>query len=205
MRGTLIIFLKAPVAGRVKTRLARGIGAARAAALFRVMAANTIAGASRGDWRTILAVDPPSAMAGFNNIWPRKFDRLAQSKGDLGDRMRAAFAAAPAGPVVIIGADAPALRARHIRRAFDALAGHDAVFGPSEDGGYWLIGLARRRAAPGLFRDVRWSSAHALEDTIASLPKGFRMVCIDRLRDLDDAGDLGALGARSFLRSPARL
>ncbi|MFZ5616163.1 MAG: hypothetical protein ACOZAA_02405, partial [Pseudomonadota bacterium] len=76
MRGTLIIFLKAPVAGRVKTRLARGVGAARAAALFRVLTANSIAKASRGNWRTILAIDPPSAAAQFSNVWPREFPRL---------------------------------------------------------------------------------------------------------------------------------
>ncbi|MFZ5617010.1 MAG: TIGR04282 family arsenosugar biosynthesis glycosyltransferase, partial [Pseudomonadota bacterium] len=121
-----------------------------------------------------------------------------------GRRMEAAFGAAPAGPTIIIGADTPGLRARYIRRAFDALAGHDAVFGPSDDGGYWLIGLARRRAAPGLFRDVRWSSAHALEDTIASLPRAFSVSRIERFRDLDDAEDLKALGFRSFLRSTAQ-
>lgn len=205
MRGTLIIFVKAPVAGRVKTRLARGVGAARAAALFRRMTALTIARASRGNWRTVLAIDPPSAASQFHNVWPRKFRRLIQARGDLGERMQAAFDAAPPGPAIIIGADAPGVRPGHIRRAFDALARHDAVFGPSDDGGYWLIGLARRRRAGGLFKAVRWSSAHALEDTISGLPRGFRVGGVERLRDLDDIDDLKALGSRAFFRSLARL
>ncbi len=204
MRGTLIIFVKAPVAGRVKTRLARTIGAGRAAALFRCLTAQTICHAGNGNWRTVLAIDPPAALTQFRNLWPTRFSRLVQSDGDLGRRMKAAMGGAPKGPVIIIGADAPGVRARHIRKAFDALGSHDAVFGPATDGGYFLIGLARRRAAPDLFRAVRWSSGHALADTVASLPRSFKTARIDTLRDLDDAEDLTALGPRAFLRSLAR-
>ncbi|MEZ5917512.1 MAG: TIGR04282 family arsenosugar biosynthesis glycosyltransferase [Parvularculaceae bacterium] len=192
--------MKAPVAGRVKTRLGAALGPARAAAMFRVMSANTLARASAGPWRTMLAVDPPGAVAGFENLWPPRFSRLAQTRGDLGARMAAAFAAAPPGPVVIIGADAPGVGARHIRAAFAALAGGDAVFGPAEDGGYWLIGLSRRRAASGLFKNVRWSSPHALADTLASAPAHYRITMIERLRDLDDGEDFAALGARALRR-----
>lgn len=205
MTRTLIIFVKAPVAGRVKTRLARDVGPARAAALFRVMSAQAIANAGGGVWKTVLAVDPPSACARGPASWPRRFQRTPQAKGDLGERMRRAFDAAPPGPAIIIGADAPGARRRHIAAAFRALAGADAVFGPADDGGYWLIGLARRRAAPDLFNGVRWSSAQALKDTLASLPQGFRVSFIDPLRDIDDARDLEALGARAFMRSIARL
>ncbi|MCA8888252.1 MAG: TIGR04282 family arsenosugar biosynthesis glycosyltransferase [Parvularculaceae bacterium] len=205
MRGTLIIIVKAPVAGRVKTRLGAALGPARAAAMFRVLSANTLSRASAGPWRTVLAVDPPGAVAGFENLWPPRFSRIAQMRGDLGARMAAAFALAPPGPVVIIGADAPGVSARHIRAAFAALAGCDAVFGPAEDGGYWLIGLSRRRAVPrllggGLFKNVRWSSPHALADTLAGLPARFRVAMIERLRDLDDGEDFAALGARALRR-----
>ncbi|HNS85429.1 MAG TPA: TIGR04282 family arsenosugar biosynthesis glycosyltransferase [Parvularculaceae bacterium] len=205
MRGTLIIFAKAPVAGRVKTRLGADIGMARAAMLFRLMTAQTVAAASNGPWRTMIAIDPPAAAAGYGALWPQRFERLIQSNGDLGRRMADVFARAPRGPAIIIGADAPGVRAVHIRKAFGALAGHDAVFGPATDGGYWLIGLAGRRAASGLFDGVRWSSEHALADTIGGLPAGFGVAMIDRLRDMDDACDLKSLGARAFFRSLARL
>jgi hypothetical protein len=203
MKGTLIVFIKAPVAGRVKTRLAKAVGPARAAAIFRQLTVQTIAEARKGEWRTILAIDPPTAAEGFSTLWPPELDRVVQARGDLGARMSAAFDVAPAGPAIIIGADAPGMRARHIRGAFRALAGADAVFGPSDDGGYWLVGLARRRAAPHLFRDVRWSSRHTLKDSVKSLPASFRSASVNRLRDIDDGADLKALGKRAFMRSLA--
>ncbi len=205
MNRTLIIFVKAPVAGRVKTRLARDLGPGRAAAIFRHLTTQTVAEAAKGDWRTLLAIDPPAAIGGFSTVWPPRYGRMVQSRGDLGERMKTAFDAAPTGPVVIIGADAPGLRARHIRRAFHALAGADVVFGPSEDGGYWLVGLSRRRTADGIFHRVRWSTKHALKDSIASLPKGFRVAMIGRLRDIDDVKDLRSVGPRAFQRSLARV
>ncbi len=203
MRGTLIIFVKAPVAGRVKTRLAKGLGPARAAAIYRRLCANAIGEARQGPWRTILAVDPAAAVRGFGNLWPIKLARIAQGRGDLGNRMRRVIDAAPTGPVVIIGSDAPALRARHICAAFNALAGADAVFGPATDGGYWLIGLARRRGAATLFENVRWSSEHALDDTIRSLPVSYRVAGLEQLADIDDAADLLAAGPRALMRTIA--
>jgi hypothetical protein len=200
MRGTLIILVKAPVAGRVKTRLARSVGAGRAAAVFRVLTSATIAAAARGPWRTLVAVDPPSAVGTLAASSP---PQIAQARGDLGARLRAAFAGAPEGPVIVIGADAPALRAADIRRGFAALKGADAAFGPSEDGGFWLVGLARRRAARGLFRAVRWSTPQALADACASLPPRWRIAYLDRLRDVDTADDLALIGAGALHRSTA--
>lgn len=200
MRGTVIVFVKAPYAGRVKTRLGADIGMGRAAALFRIMTERTISEATKGLWRTTLAVDPPGAVAGFETLWPSQLVRTPQARGDLGARMRHAFYEAPPGPVVIIGADAPGMRARNLREAFAALKGADAVFGPAEDGGYWLIGLSRRRATPGLFNGVRWSTRHALADTVKSLPPSFRIQYLERLRDIDTAHDLSAVGSRATAR-----
>ena len=205
MNGTLFIFVKAPVAGNVKTRLAKDIGPARAAALFRLLTMQTIAEARKGGWRTVVAIDPPTALGRFSNCWPPPLPRWVQPKGDLGKRMSAAFRAAPKGPIIIIGADAPAVRVRHIRAAFNALRGHDAVFGPATDGGYWLIGLARRRGVPDLFAEVRWSTPFALADTLSSLPKSFSVATVETLRDLDDGRDMKACGSRALLRSIARV
>ena len=197
MTGTLFIFLKAPVAGRVKTRLGAEIGVGRATALFRVMTQQTIARAAIGPWRTVLAVDPPSASSGFGNLWPLHLMRVVQVQGDLGERMGAVAKLAESGPVVIVGADAPSLRNYHIRMAFKKLRMHDAVFGPARDGGYWLIGLARRRAAPNLFENVRWSTAHTLTDTIATLPPMFEISHLPTMTDVDTKADLNSLGMLS--------
>ncbi len=203
MRGTVIVFVKAPLAGRVKTRLGEEVGMGRAAALFRILTERTIAEAEKGGWRTILAIDPPCAVAGYDNLWPPHLQRAPQGAGDLGMRMARALEAAPPGPAVVIGADAPGLRARHLRSAFDALAGAEAVFGPAADGGYWLIGLSRRRsseAPQGLFEGVRWSSAHALTDTLRSLPAGYETAFMETLSDIDEVSDLACYAHRATAR-----
>lgn len=191
---TLIIFVKAPVAGRVKTRLARTIGAGRAAAVCRRLTGLTIARVADRGWRTLVAVDPPVAVQWTSSVWPPEIARIAQSKGDLGQRMAAAIRQAPPGPVIIIGADAPGVTRARIRAAFRALAGADAVFGPAADGGYWLVGLSRRRPAPAMFQKVRWSTPAALSDSLLSLPTHFRVRFMDQLRDIDECLDLVALG-----------
>ncbi|MBB5519222.1 TIGR04282 family arsenosugar biosynthesis glycosyltransferase [Amphiplicatus metriothermophilus] len=197
---TLIVFVKAPQAGRVKTRLARGIGAGRAAMIYRHLTRVAFAAAEKGRWRTILAVEPARAIREWLGFWPRRFETTAQGRGDLGARMKAAIESVQRGPVAIIGTDSPGLRARHIRAAFRALGRHDAVFGPARDGGYWLLGLARRRRAPRLFEDVRWSGPHALADTMKSLPEDFSVALLEELADVDEARDLAVMGPLSRAR-----
>jgi len=113
-------------------------------------------------------------------------DVIGQGGGDLGDRMDRVARALPPGPVVIVGADAPGLRPRHVADAFKALGRADAVFGPATDGGYWLVGMRRRPAMPDLFRNVRWSTRHALADTLANLGDGRTHVLLETLEDIDD-------------------
>jgi hypothetical protein len=161
------------------------------------MSAATIAEAEKCGARLVLAIDPLTDV--FSKAWPAQIKRIAQASGDLGMRMRAALRALPGGPIVFIGADAPALRASHLRAAFRALGSNDAVFGPAADGGYWLVGLARRRRSPNAFSDVCWSSADALRDTIESLPSGFSIALLPVLQDVDDAADLATAGP--FMRS----
>lgn len=193
MRRTLVIFLKEPRPGRVKTRLARGIGTIGAAWWFRHQAARLIRRLGRDPrWRTVLAVTPDREGLA-SRIWPADLPRWPQGPGNLGARMARAFAAMPPGPVLIVGADIPALRAAHVAEGFRLLGRHEAVLGPSEDGGYWMVGLRRgARATPaGLFHGVRWSTRHALADTVRSLAPldvGFAPT----LADVDEAADLEA-------------
>ena len=102
----------------------------------------------------------------------------------------------PPGPVVLIGTDIPDLGARHIRAAFHALGDHDAVFGPAADGGYWLVGLRRRTLLRRIFRGVRWSTRHALADTLANLPAGAPVAMLEELADVDGPEDLLRLQGR---------
>lgn len=197
----LVIFLRAPRRGAVKRRLAAAIGDRNACAFYTRQSAALVRrlGADRR-WRTVLAVTPDAdARARF---WPRRFARTGQGGGDLGARMARVFETLPSGPVVLVGSDIPDIGAHHIARAFDVLARHEAVFGPAADGGYWLVGLARRRLHPRalarrLFRGVRWSGPHALADTRANLPAGAEGPGLETLHDVDDAADYAAWTARS--------
>lgn len=203
MNGTLIIMAKAPLAGRVKTRLGADLGVARATSLYRSMLSATISEATAGEWNTLVAVAPANAMN--HPIFNRKpVDLVAQSSGGLGERLIAAIEAASPGPVILVGGDAPQMRTHDIRDAFKRLRRDDAVFGPAEDGGFWLMGLARRQRAPRLFQKVRWSSSHTLDDTIKSLPTSFRVSSIKVLTDIDQEKDLKVAGPRAFLRSVRR-
>ena len=100
--------------------------------------------------------------------------------------MRRAIAATPPGPVVLIGSDIPAIEPGHIAAAFRRLGTHDLVFGPAVDGGFWLVGARRRPRLPMLFARVRWSTSHALADTLAGLPRGVTVGFVDTLEDIDD-------------------
>ncbi len=191
MQRTLVIFLKEPRPGRVKTRLGREIGMVGAAWWFRHQAARMIRRLGRDRrWRTVLAVSP-GREGQASRVWPAHLTRWPQGPGDLGERMGRALRAMPPGPVIIVGADIPGLRPAHVAEGFRLLGRHDAVLGPAPDGGYWMIGLKRGGLAvpAGLFRGVRWSSPHALADTVASLASldvGFGAT----LRDIDEPADL---------------
>ncbi len=182
----LVVFAKAPRRGRVKRRLAAGIGEAAALAFYRQTLAALLHRVGRDRrWQTWIAVTPDCA-ATERGPWPPENARLAQGDGDLGARMARAFAAPESGRVAIVGSDIPDIRPRHVARAFAALDTHDAVFGPAGDGGYWLVGLRRPAGAAEVFRNVRWSSEHALSDTLANLGPNRTAAFLELLDDIDD-------------------
>lgn len=189
MRPTLVVMLKEPHPGRVKTRLGRGIGMVPAAWWFRHQTARLLREVDDPRWRLVLAVAPDTEGL-RSRVWPGHLPRIAQGGGDLGARMARIMRRMPPGPVCIIGGDIPALRRAHVARATKALGAHDAVFGPASDGGYWLIGLKRTGAVPaGFLRGVRWSGPDALTDSMATLPDA-RIALVDTLADVDTAADL---------------
>ena len=192
MKGdTLIVFARAPRLGTVKRRLAAGIGAMAALRFYRVQLGRLLRQVGRDRrWRVELAVTPDRLR------WPIRvppgLPMRPQGGGDLGQRMGRALARHRR--AVLVGCDIPGLGRADIAAAFRALGAAPAVFGPAEDGGYWLVGFGPRRpAAP--FASVRWSTEHALADTLANCA-GHRVALLRRLRDVDTAADLAALGRR---------
>ncbi len=185
-----IVMARRPEAGRVKTRLAAAVGDRAALAFYRAVLRRTLARVGRGGrWSTVIAATPAGA-ADSPGPWTRGLPVIPQAGGDLGERMRAAIDAMPAGPVVVVGSDIPDLRRGHVARAFRLLRTHDAVFGPADDGGYWLVGVAPSLRGAPLFGPVRWSTPHALADTARGLPAGARAARLEVLPDIDTADDL---------------
>jgi len=180
----LLVMAKQPRIGRVKTRLGAGIGAMEATRAYRAMLAETLNTLSCDPrWQTWIAV---SGVHELNaNVWPKNVNLVDQGTGGLGDRMQRMFDSLPIGPVVIIGSDIPNIERADIAQGFQQLGRHDAVFGPAPDGGYWLVGQSRRRTVLKMFENVRWSSAHALADTMANL-EGTSVKLLRQLADVDD-------------------
>lgn len=185
--------VKAPVAGRVKTRLGRDIGMTNAAWWYRHQTARLLRRLRDPRWHIVLAVakapnqpDP--------SIWPKELQRIDQGTGDLGQRMKRLLSRFKMAPAVIIGSDIPQIEKRHIAEAFKRLSKNQFVFGPSTDGGFWLVGAPRSASLPNsIFTNCRWSTEYALMDAKRSLSDR-SSEDVATLSDVDDVNDLLEFG-----------
>jgi uncharacterized protein len=184
MRDTIVVFARAPRLGAVKRRLAREIGD-RAALRFHVATLTRLLHALTRDRRftTVLAVTPDHARFRL----PVRVKRVPQGRGGLGVRMHRTFSRWPHRRVAIVGCDIPDAGSHDARAAFRALGSAQAAFGPAADGGYWLVAMTPRRPARPFAR-VRWSSEHALADTLVNF-RGRRIARLRTLHDVDTAAD----------------
>ena len=188
LKDTVIVFARAPRLGTVKRRLAREIGDRAALRFYAGSLARLLRALLRDRrFRTVLAVTPDRA----RTRWPVRVPAIAQGGGNLGTRMHRACARYRRGRVAIVGSDIPDTEADDLAAAFRAVRRGGAAFGPAMDGGYWLVALGSRRPARP-FADVRWSSQHALADTLRNFA-GRRVVLLRTLRDVDTAADLRAV------------
>ena len=179
----VIIFAKAPILGTVKTRLAATLGNAKALLIYQRMLQRCADRLGQGAWHTVFSVTPDDAVYDSTH-WPVGVELIQQGEGDLGARMLRALARARSGaPVIVTGSDIPELGAEHIVQALDALAHKDLVFGPSTDGGFYLVG-ANYPPPPDIFAGVRWSSSSTLAQVITNCTTPTAL--IDVLDDFDD-------------------
>ncbi|GGS69982.1 TIGR04282 family arsenosugar biosynthesis glycosyltransferase [Streptomyces cinerochromogenes] len=183
---TLLVIAKEPLPGRVKTRLTPPFTPAEAAALAEAALADTLrAVAAAPATRRVLVLD------GAPGPWlPPGFDVVPQCAGGLDRRLADAFAGCE-GPALLIGMDTPQVTPELLTVDF---SGHDALFGPAEDGGFWALGLAE--PDPALLRGVPMSTprtgAVQRERLVAA---GLRVRDLPRLRDVDTAADAAAVAA----------
>lgn len=196
----LVVVAKAPIPGRVKTRLTPPLSAVAAAQVARALLEDTLRRVGRiPHTRLVVAVEPPEAVPLMRRIAPGA-EVVPQTAGDLGARMSAIVAdrfARGASAVLLIGSDHPTLWLAEMDQAIRWLreGGDQLVIGPAEDGGYYLIGLTRPH--PELFSRISWSGPTVLQDTLARARDAdlqIRQLSVDR--DVDTIEDLVRLQRR---------
>lgn len=192
---TLVVFVKEPRPGAVKTRLAADIGPDAAAELYRMLAETVLEATTPvpGEYERLVFFAPPEARGALRQ-WLPGVSLRAQATGDLGDRLADAFARGfrrGARRVAIVGSDAPGIARDTALRALAALDAADVVLGPAQDGGYYLIAL--REPRPELVRGIDWSTPAVLRQTLErAAAAGLAVRRLEPLRDVDTLDDLRA-------------
>ncbi|WP_340077406.1 TIGR04282 family arsenosugar biosynthesis glycosyltransferase [Leptobacterium sp. I13] len=188
MKKALIIFVRNPKLGNVKTRLAKTIGDAYALQVYKILITHTVAVTSALDVAKFVYY---ADHVQNDDLWsPHTYYKKEQQGNDLGERMKNAFQElfdSGFDRVVIIGSDSYDITHQHIESAFDALNESDAVIGPAKDGGYYLLGL--KKMVPEIFENKEWSSSSVLEKTLLDL-KNHAVVLLEPLNDIDTYEDL---------------
>ncbi len=195
-KNLLIIFVKNPELNKVKTRLAKSVGGQNALTVYHKLLEHTHA--------TAAAMEMPaekqvwySSKIDRTDLWESgDFEKHLQQGESLGARMEKAFRDAfetGYARVVIIGSDCPDLQPSHLDEAFGSLEQNDAVVGPAEDGGYYLLGLSSFTST--VFRNIEWSGPSVLNETMDRLQKkNFTVHKLERLNDIDTLDDLKKSG-----------
>ncbi len=221
----LSVFAKYWQPGQVKTRLAATVGGATAARIYQHGLQLTLRRFSALADRRSVVVWPPGHDTEWKSLLGASWALEFQTPGDLGERMRQFFQQAferGSQRVVLIGSDSPTLPVDHIHQALAALESHDVVLGPSDDGGYYLIGM--KQPLIELFENISWSSPQVWQQTLdaarryhrrlASLPAWYDVDTVDQLPRLQQelaawptdatANALSRLTAKAMFRPATR-
>jgi rSAM/selenodomain-associated transferase 1 len=190
----LLIFIKNPEPGKVKTRLAATVGPQKAYQIYLKLLSLTIDAASQAD--ADRQVWYSSYIDSEDFISESTFVKKAQSGEDLGARMLYAFESGfneGYKNIVIIGSDCPGVNPALLEQAFSELREHDLVIGPSADGGYYLLGM--KNLYKTLFGEIDWSTERVLEQTLEKANSlSLSVTCLPELNDIDTVEDLEKAG-----------
>ena len=193
----LVIFVKYPEKGKVKSRLILGEDASITSDLYLCFIKDLLERISDGYYRLLMAFDPPEKEKDFTELFGNGFSYMPQEGTDLGIKMYNAFVSCFAEDfrsAVIIGSDSPDISQKMIEDAFHALESHDAVIGPTWDGGYYLIGFSRNSLSRSFFENMTWSTDSVYAETIRKFDQeGISFHVLPRWRDIDTVNDLKAL------------
>ncbi len=204
MSDCILFYAKYPEPGRVKTRLARTIGHEHAVALYRCFIADTLSMlrvAVTDEYKVCVCYAPQSAKSVFRSWLGDEYDYWPQCGSDLGERMSDSFRQAfqsGCAKAILIGSDLPDLPAEHVTTAFAQLDANDVVIGPTDDGGYYLIGFRQDSYSPEIFHDIAWRTATVYAQTVKKIQDAGRTYArLPEWWDVDVEADLRQLPARS--------
>jgi uncharacterized protein len=197
----LMVFVRHPEPGLVKTRLARAHGDSFAAELYGYFVDDLIEALEQGSHRLKLLFTPAGKGREVRQRFGGRFVYTPQEGNGLGERMENAFHRCflkGFGTAILVGSDVPDLTAEVVGEAFRALENdHDAVLGPACDGGYYLIGFRAAAFDAAVFREMPWGEDNVFEKTLDRLrARGYRIHLAPAWRDIDTEEDLAALRAR---------
>jgi rSAM/selenodomain-associated transferase 1 len=201
MDGCILLFVKFPEEGSVKTRLAKDIGPGFVQTLYRNFVLDLLETLKKSKWPIIIHFHPSGSGNAISSWLGKNYLYAPQNGADLGERMKNAFTDAFAdgfSKVIIIGSDLPDLQKNILDMAFKALHVNDIVIGPSVDGGYYLIGFRHNSFLPEVFKGISWGTDTVLKDTLKILrEKNYKAHFLPELRDVDTIEDLKALYERN--------
>jgi uncharacterized protein len=199
-RSAVAIMAKAAIQGQVKTRLCPPLSQLQAAELYHCFLLDKIAQVNAlGETRPVVSYSPADAMPWFEELIPAHFVLIPQRGDDLGDRLLFTFEdlfGLGYTQVLAIDSDTPTLPVAFLTQALAQLAHPttDVVLGPTDDGGYYLIGL--RQPYPQLFEKMPWSTSLVFPETVRrSAAAGLQVTCVETWFDIDTPEDLSRLTA----------
>ncbi|MFA4919472.1 MAG: TIGR04282 family arsenosugar biosynthesis glycosyltransferase [Thermodesulfovibrionales bacterium] len=197
----ILIFVKLPEKGSVKTRLAKDLDHGLVQTLYRNFVLDMLETLAKANLPIIVYFYPPESANAISKWLGKNYTYAPQKGVDLGDRMKNAFRETFAKgftKAVILGSDLPDLQKNILDMAFKALHVNDVVIGPSADGGYYLIGFRHNSFLPEAFKGISWGTDTVLKDTLKILrEKNYRAHFLPELRDVDTIEDLKALYERN--------
>lgn len=195
----VIVFLKVPEKGRVKTRLAQFLDETFVLELYKGFVGD-ILDALKNCGETKLYSWPPGKRQLLENWLGTRYHFFAQNGNNIGQRMSNAFIdtfKSGTAHALLIGTDIPELSENVIFKAYRALQTTDAVIGPSSDGGYYLIGFQKTAFSKNIFKGIDWSTHRVLDQTLQAMDnRGIVYTLLPKLADIDTLEDLNALTGR---------
>lgn len=199
---TLLLMLKAPRAGLVKTRLARGIGDREALRIYRLLVESQL-GRLPVDWPVEIHFTPSDATWEMKQWLGEAYTYFSQADGDFGNRLIQVLTgtfARGAKSAILLGGDCPELTTKTLEEAYEQLETSDIVIGPATDGGYYLLGV--KNVHHFIFEEISWSTEHVYRQTVESArTHGLKISTLEMLSDIDDLDSWLKFGTYSTKRT----